>query len=212
MVSRNLYIVGAGGFGREVYCWLKDIFPLERDWQFCGFLDDAPDALDGMNYEKGVVAPIHGFIPKQSDVFVCGLGSVPAKMKLCQPLIDRGAQFLTLIHPSVVIGDNVKLGTGVVLCPGVVLTCDISLGAMVMINCHSSAGHDVTIGDWSTISGHCDLTGYTKLGTGVFFGSGARIIPGKSVGDNAVVGAGAVVIRSVAVEQKVFGNPARVFA
>ena len=165
-----------------------------------------------MNYEKGVVAPISGFIPQHSDIFVCGLGSVPAKMKLCQPLIDRGALFLTLIHPSVVIGGNVKLGAGVVLCPGVILTCDISLGAMVMVNCHSSAGHDVTIGDWSTISGHCDLTGHTKLGQRVFFGSGARIIPGKSVGNEAVVGAGSVVIRSVAAGQKVFGNPARVFA
>ena len=100
MAMRNLYIVGAGGFGREVYCWLQDAFPSERDWQFCGFLDDAPTALDGMNYEKGVVAPISGFIPQHSDIFVCGLGSVPAKMKLCQPLIDRGALLLTLIHPS----------------------------------------------------------------------------------------------------------------
>ncbi|MFQ3270760.1 MAG: acetyltransferase-like isoleucine patch superfamily enzyme [Lentimonas sp.] len=35
------------------------------------------------------------------------------------------------------------------------------------------------------------------------------MVPGKSVGDFAYVGAGSVVIRSVKDGQKVFGNPAR---
>jgi sugar O-acyltransferase (sialic acid O-acetyltransferase NeuD family) len=209
---QSLYIVGAGGFGREVYCWLQDMGGSPRPWDFCGFLDDDADALRGMNYEKGVVGSIADFVPKVSDLLVCGLGSVAVKKKLCEPLIARGAEFLTVIHPTAVIGANVQLGRGVILSPGVVLTCDINIGDMVMVNCCSSAGHDVSVGDWSTISAHCDLTGYTTLGQGVFLGSGARIIPGKSVGDFASVGAGSVVIRSVAAGQKVFGNPARVFA
>ena len=98
------------------------------------------------------------------------------------------------------------------ICPGVILTCDIHVGRMAMINCHSSAGHDVQIGEYSTLSGHCDLMGHVKLGAGVFLGSGARVIPGKSIGSGALVGAGAVVVRSVKPLQKVFGNPARVFA
>lgn len=208
---RNLYIVGAGGFGREVYCWLHDMSDAGRDWEFGGFLDDNPAALGDFNYEKGVVSSIKDFVPTAGDLFVCGIGAVPTKRNICQPLIDRGAQFLTVVHPSVVMGENVQLGEGVVLCPGVILTCDISIGDMVMINCHSSAGHDVSVGAWSTISGHCDLTGHTKLGRGVFFGSGARIIPEKTIGDDAFVGAGSVVIRSVAAGQKVFGSPARVF-
>ena len=207
---KDLYIVGAGGFGREVYGWLGDMGDAS-DWRFCGFLDDNPEALQGLDYGQGVVAPISGFQVEPSQLFVCGIGDVSTKIMLCQPLMDRGAQFLTVVHPTVVIGRNVRLGQGVVLCPGVILTCDMEIGDMVMINCRSSAGHDVSIGDWCTISAHCDLTGYTKLGRGVFMGSGARIIPGKSVGADAVIGAGSVVIRSVAAGQKVFGNPARVF-
>ena len=45
----------------------------------------------------------------------------------------------------------------------------------------------------------------------VFIGSGARVIPGKRVGDGANVGAGSVVIRSVDPGDRVFGNPARSF-
>ena len=207
---KALYIVGAGGFGREVYGWLHDMGNTP-DWKFSGFLDDNPDALKGLDYAEGVVAPATDFQVNAKQLFVCGIGDVQTKIKLCQLLLDQGAVFLTVIHPTAVIGKNVRLGHGVVLCPGVVLTSDIEVGAMTMINCQSSAGHDVRIGDWCTISAHCDLTGHTQLGRGVFMGSGARIIPGKSVGDHAVVGAGSVVIRSVANKQKVFGNPAREF-
>jgi sugar O-acyltransferase (sialic acid O-acetyltransferase NeuD family) len=208
---KDLYIVGAGGFGREVYGWLLDGDDTS-DCQFQGFLDDNPEALKGLDYEKGVVAPVQGFRVKPSHLFVCGIGEVSTKIKLCKPLLKQGASFLTVVHPTVVTGKNVRLGQGIVLCPGVVLTCDIEVGDMTMINCCSSVGHDATIGDWCTISAHCDLTGHTKLGSGVFMGSGSRVIPGKSVGDGAVVGAGSVVIQSVAAEHKVFGNPARVFA
>ncbi len=208
----DLYIVGAGGFGREVFCWLKDEKEILRSWTFRGFLDDDADALASFDYEFGVVAPISGFSPKKDDAFICGLGAVEPKKRLCQSLLERGGRFLSLIHPTAVLGMNVRLDDGVVICPRVTLTCDIAVGAMAMINCHSSAGHDVRIGAWSTISGHCDLTGHTRLGHSVFLGSGVSILPGKSVGDGALVGAGSVVIRSVKAGQKVFGNPARVFA
>lgn len=207
---RELYIVGAGGFGREVYGWLQAADDVS-DWQFRGFLDDNSEALKHLDYDKGVVAPIEGFAVTPSQLFVCGIGEISTKIKLCRPLLEQGAEFLTVVHPTAVVGRNVQLGQGVVLCPGVILTCDIRVGDMVMINCSSTVGHDATIGNWCTISAHCDLTGHTRLGQGVFMGSGARVIPGKSVGDQAVVGAGSVVIQSVAAGQKVFGNPARVF-
>lgn len=134
------------------------------------------------------------------------------KKQVCQALMERSAEFISLVHPSAILGGNIQLGNGVVLCPRVTLTADITIGDFVAINCHSSAGHDVVIGDWATISGHCDLTGNTRYGVGAFLATGVRIVPGKSIGDFSYVGAGAVVIRSVKDGQKVFGNPARVLA
>ena len=212
MNLQKLYIVGAGGFGREVLCWLRDLDAAEHGWKIEGFLDDNPHALDGLDVDVRVVGAASDFEPSSDDCFVCGIGAVAAKRQVCGALLARGARFLTVIHPTAVLGERVRLGDGVVLCPNVTLTCDIELGAMAMINCHSSAGHDVRVGAWSTVSAHCDLTGFTELGEAVFLGSGARVIPGKRVGASAVVGAGAVVIRDVEAGAKVFGNPARVFA
>ena len=69
---------------------------------------------------------------------------------------------------------------------------------------------DRRLGDES--AAHCDLTGHTPLWErGVFLATGAyESFPGSRVGGFAYVGAGSVVIRSVAAGQKVFGNPARV--
>lgn len=208
---RRLYILGAGGFGREVYSWLQALPENGSEWEIAGFLDDNLSALDGFEYRCQVVARISNFQPEPGDLFVCGIGVVAAKRAVCEQLLSRGAEFLSLVHPSAVVGANVSLGRGVVICPQVVLTCDIEIGEFAMINCLSSVGHDAKVGAWATISAHCDLTGFTIVGEGAFLGSGARVIPNKRVGAGVVVGAGSVVIRSVSDNAKVFGVPARQF-
>lgn len=208
---KRVIIVGAGGFGREVYSWAKDHPDNGSAWEIIGFLDDKPEALDSFNYRTPVLGTIADYQPAGDEQFLCGIGTPEVKRAACQQLLNRGAEFLTLVHPSVVFGENVRLGQGVVICPGVVLTCDIHVGDFAMINCLSSAGHDVRIGDWATVSAHCDLTGGTELGESAFMGSGARILPGKTVGPRALIGAGSVVLSNVPADSKVFGNPARVF-
>lgn len=210
-MPKDLYIVGAGGFGREVYAWLQDEQAILSAYNFRGFLDDNPHALSGFNMDAPVVGSISDFTDFANAVFVCGIGAVGPKRQLCEPMLERGAEFVSLIHPSVIMGQNVKLGRGVVLCPRVTVTCDIEIGDMTMLNCHTSVGHDAKLGAWTTVSAHCDLTGSTRVGDGSFLGSGVRVLPTKRVGDQATVGAGSVVIRHVADGARVFGIPAREF-
>jgi maltose O-acetyltransferase len=49
-----------------------------------------------------------------------------------------------------------------------------------------------------------------RIGRNVWIGGGAIILPGVSVGDDAVIGAGSVVTRDVPAGAVAFGNPARV--
>lgn len=205
---KRLIIVGAGGFGREVMAWALDHPDCGVIWKPAGFLDDNGSALDGFDCEFGVLGPVAGHAPDENSLYVCAVGAPGVKRAVCEGLLASGAEFIQLVHPTAVLGARVELGVGVVLCPRVTLTADICLGDFSAVNCHSSVGHDVQIGCWATVSGHCDLTGGSSLGEGAFLGSGARILPMKRVADWSYVGAGSVVIRSTKRGQRVFGNPA----
>lgn len=49
-----------------------------------------------------------------------------------------------------------------------------------------------------------------RIGSGVWIGGGAIVLPGVSIGDGAVIGAGSVVTRDVPSDSVAIGNPARV--
>ena len=208
---KRLIIVGAGGFGREVYAWAEAHPDCGRLWEIAGFLDDNPAALDRFDYPVSILAAVVDYSPQSNDLFLCAIGSPAIKRMVCGKLLGSGAEFISLVHPTVVIGFNVEIGVGTIICPHAIVTCDVAIGDFVAINCHSSIGHDVRIADWVTLSGHCDVTGQTELGEMAFLGSGARILPLKKVGARAMVGAGSVVISHVPTNAKVFGNPARIF-
>jgi maltose O-acetyltransferase len=49
-----------------------------------------------------------------------------------------------------------------------------------------------------------------RIGHGVWFGGGAIVLPGITIGDGAVIGAGSMVTRDVPADTVVAGNPARI--
>ena len=74
----------------------------------------------------------------------------------------------------------------------------------VSFDCVRRDGHVVLAGD-----GQVSL-GQTVIKRGAAIGSGATLLCGITVGENAVVGAGSVVTRDVPANTVVAGNPARV--
>lgn len=165
--------------------------------------------MQGYNYDVRVLSTVYQYSPEDNDLFVCAIGNSDVKERLCREIVSKGGVFTNIIHPSVVLGTNVRLGIGVILCPYVVLTSDIFIGDFVTINVASSVGHDAVIDDWCTISGHCDITGFAKLSKNVFLGSHAVIGPKAVVEEGGRVGAGSVVLRRVKRGETVLGVPAR---
>ncbi|HJQ68486.1 MAG TPA: acetyltransferase [Blastocatellia bacterium] len=206
---KRLLIIGAGGFGREVMGWASHANRDRRDWEVGGFLDSNPKALDGYGREVGIVGDPLTYTPSDTDLFVCAIGDPATKLRVCKELKERGASFLTLIHPTAVVGLDCVIGEGCVLCPGAVVTTNVTLGSFVCLNVYSTVGHDAVIGDGCTLSAHTDVTGFARLGEGVFLGSHASILPNATVGDYAVVGAGSVVLRKVRPRSTVVGVPAK---
>jgi len=206
---KKLIIIGAGGFGREVYQWAaknpgnKTIFVMK------GFLDDNPNALEGYNYPIGIISSLESYTPQSADIFLCAMGNPQAKAKCITLMLEKGAKFTNLIHPSAVIGSNISIGLGIIICPNVVISADIKIGDFVSIDSQSVLGHDSELGHFSHVATFSAVTGGSKLGSRVFVGSHSTVLPGIIVGDDAVIGAGSVVTKDVDAGITVVGVPAK---
>ncbi|MEM5766656.1 MAG: DapH/DapD/GlmU-related protein [Candidatus Aenigmatarchaeota archaeon] len=125
-----------------------------------------------------------------------------------------------LIRENTTIGDNVVVGTATVIDGNTRIGNNISIQTGVYIPRETIIEDDVFLGP------NCILTNdkyminpqSTKerpvlkgpiIKKGVRIGAGAIILPSIEVGENAVVGAGAVVTKNVAPNSVVIGNPAR---
>jgi maltose O-acetyltransferase len=111
-------------------------------------------------------------------------------------------------------GFNIRLGAGVFLN----FNCVILDVMEVMIGDHTQIGPGVQIvtadhpRDLAARASGLEFGRPVHIGRNVWVGAGAIILPGVSVGDDAVIGAGSVVTRDVPTGATVFGKPARVQA
>lgn len=108
-------------------------------------------------------------------------------------------------------GIHVSLGADVFLNYGCVLldVCPITIGARTAIGPAVqilTADHPRRAEDRA---GGLECGAPVVLGSDVWIGGGAILLPGVRVGDGAVIGAGAVVTRDVAAGATMAGNPAR---
>lgn len=204
----NILIVGAGGFGREVYLWAKDSFPKDQ-YIINGFLDDNPKALNNYNVEINIIGSIDGYEIKENDRFVVGIGNIEIKKKVVEKLEARNAQFLTLIHPTAEIADTSTVGRGNIIAPFVLISNCAKFDDFVILNVYSSCGHDLKIGKYCTLSPYAAATGFVILEDEVFLGTHATITPDRKVGHKSKVSANSVVMRDVLPNKIVFGVPGK---
>lgn len=206
---KELIIVGAGGFGRELLQWVKDVNRIEPKWIIKGFLDDNLNVLAGLDCDQSVIGTIDSWTPGENEVFVCAIGNPTIREKVVDKLQNRNANFATVIHPTAVVGEFNQIGIGSVVYPGSCITANVKIGNHVAILNHCSIGHDVVIEDFSTISSFCDVTGGVKVGKGAFLASSVSIVPQRTIGTGAYVGIGSVVVSNIRPMMKVMGNPAK---
>lgn len=136
----------------------------------------------------------------EKPFLINGIGANP-KSKVRSNIFNKysslGFRFLTLIHPSSVVSENVIFGDGVQVMAGAIIQPNCLIKSNSIINTSASLDHDCKIGEGVHIAPGAILCGNVVVSDGGFVGASSCIIPNITIGKSAVIGAGITVRENI---------------
>ncbi len=209
-VVKNVLIFGASGHGSVI------LDCLERSTEYApvGFVDsfkekgtkingyevlgsefDLPFLMEQFQIEGGIVAVGDNWGRHQ---FVSRILAIYPRFR-----------FITVVHPSAIIGKGVTLGKGTVVLPGAIINTNTRVGDHCILNTKSSLDHDCKMGDYSSLAPGAFTGGNVSIGEGTAICLGAKLIECITIGEYAVIGANSLVLKNVSNNTVVYGSPAQ---
>ena len=192
MEKIEVNLIGAGGHAKVInailidlgYC-LKQVYD-DNSFKFRGIqtIQSKPEGL-----EKVVIA----------------IGDNKARKKFS----SYQNQYISIIHPSVLLDQSVVVGNGSMLIHGSIVQTDTTIGEHVIVNTNATIDHDCILENFVHIAPNATLCGNVTVGEGTLIGATATVLPGVKIGKWCVVGAGSVVYKNLPDFSKVAGIPAK---
>lgn len=201
-------IIGAGTYGEVYLAYLQ-----EAGVDVIGFLDDAPKS----NLVKNI--PVLGGIdslPLLKDKYgieavYCPLGNNKLRVKFLSLAKELGYKTPNYIHPSVVISPNVIIGDGVYILLGTTIMPFTIINDYVMISMGVHLAHHSILENGVFLSTGCNFGASITAHKYAYCGISSTIMTGiHELGENCLIGAGAVVIKDVPDNAVMAGIPAKV--
>ena len=119
-------------------------------------------------------------------------------------------KFVNAIHPSVIIGNNVKIGCGVVAMAGCIFNPKSEIGDFTFFATGAQVEHDCVIEKFASISAGSITGGYVKLGKYSAIALGVVVMDRIEIGENSVIGSGSLVTKNVPDNVLSYGSPSKV--
>ena len=155
-------------------------------------------------------------LPKIVSDFAVDCGIVAVGDNYLRSMIHRkieglcpGFKFGTAIHPGAYWAEDVIIGEGSVVMAGAVLNSGSKIGRSCILNTNCSLDHDSQMEDFSSFAPGVSGGGNVTVGTCSAVSIGAIIKHGVRIGEHAVVGAGAIVMRDIPPFTVSYGQPCR---
>ena len=204
-MCKKVIIIGAGGHAKVV----ADIILKSND-EVIGFLDDNIEAGTVIikENELRVIGKINNCYELQDEYnaeFVIAIGDNKVREKIAQ---KYQLKYYIAIHPTAVIGSDVRIKEGTVIMPNTCINCSTQIGKHCIINTGSVVEHDNKINDFVHISPNVALAGTVTVDKYTHVGVGAIVRNNISICDNVIIGAGAVVIKNIYESGVYMGIPA----
>lgn len=196
-MSHDLVIIGAGGFGRETLDVVRAINAEAPTWRICGFVDDELSAINHGRLEHLKVPHLGGLdaIPEGASVAVA-IGN-PLTRRSVVEFLDARHPFPTLVHPTSILGSQLRHGDGLIVLGGVSIGTNVALGDHVHLNAHAVIGHDACLHDFVSVNPNATISGAVTIGSGSLIGAAAVVLQGLSAGQGSTIGAGSVLTKNL---------------
>ncbi|SOE76585.1 sugar O-acyltransferase, sialic acid O-acetyltransferase NeuD family [Fibrobacter sp. UWT3] len=207
---KHLLIVGARGWGREVYAAVCRTKPyIDGEFDVKGFLDSKSDAFEGL---KGVYPPIisspEDYVIQPDDVFFVAMGDSQWRKHYVGIIEKKGGSFISIIGCTAYVNPTATVGEGSFIASNSLISDNVVVGKHVVVHVFSDIGHDAKIGDFATIESYCFMGGYSELGSESIMHVRSTLIRHKKIGNNVDVGSNSLVTRNIKDGLHVFGIPA----
>lgn len=203
----NIVIIGASGFGREV-AWLIEN---SDNWNVIGFVDDNKNLENKSMNDYPVLGTIDFLLNvNEKTNAVVAIGNPQTRKKIVERLqSNKNISFPNIVDKDVIIDKTVTLGFGNIICKGNILTTNIEIGNFNHINLNCTVGHDVQFHDYITVYPGVNISGNVRINDCVEIGTGTKIIQGKEIVKETVIGAGSVVVKDIVENGTYIGVPAK---
>ena len=209
---KHLLIVGARGWGREVYAAaIKTQAYLDGEYTIKGFLDSKQDALAGLrgDYPPIICAP-EDYEVQPDDIFFIAMGEPKWRKHYAEIIEAKGGHFISIICKSASINNTAIIVEGSFISGWSCISDNVHIGKHAIVHLFCDLGHDVKIGNYGTIEAYSFLGGYAEVGECSTMHVRSTLIRHKKIGNNVEVGSSSVVMRNVKDGLHVFGNPAKI--
>ena len=207
-MKQQLVIVGAGGFGRELYGLVHECVS-DDTFDFKGFLALDKSELAAFDVDAAVLDPPEVYDPTPYDRFLLAIGHIEVRRRVVELLLGKGAQFIQFIHATAVIARTARLGKGVVVYPFAVVSNQANVGDFVHLSLYASVGHDARVDEYSLLAPYATLNGAAVIESEVFVSTHATIAPERRVGARSKISANSVVLHDVPPDSMVYGVPGK---
>ena len=206
---KDIAIYGAGGFGREIACMIRNNMP---EWHIIGYFDDGKEKGTTVSPFGVILGGINDLNTWDNELaIVISIGNPMDVCSLVSKITNPNVYFPNIIHPNFHMLDETTftIGKGNIITADCKVSCDVTIGDFNVLNGAIIVGHDTKIGSFNSFMPAVRVSGEVKIGDCNFFGVASIVLQQIKIGDGIKLGAGSVLMTKPRNGQLYMGNPAK---